>query len=62
VQADSNGARIRVNDAMGRALLRLLADSTGASFRVRGKDGRELVRMEAGEGGFTLMVDTNATQ
>jgi hypothetical protein len=62
VQADSNGARIRVNDAMGRALLRLLADSTGASFRVRGKDGRDLVRMEAGEGGFTLMVDTNATQ
>lgn len=61
VQADSNGARIRVNDAMGRAILRLLADSTGASFRVRSKDGRDVVQMEAGEGGFSLIVDTSAS-
>jgi hypothetical protein len=61
VRADSNGARINVNDALGRALLRLLADSTGASLRVRGKDGRDIVRMDAGESGFTLTVDTAAS-
>jgi hypothetical protein len=60
IRADSSGARIRVNDAMGRAVLRLLADSSGASLRVRGKDGRDLVRMEAGQGGFVLTVDTMA--
>jgi hypothetical protein len=60
VQADSAGAKIRVNDAMGRALVRLLADSQGASLRVRGKDGRDIVRLEAGEGGFSLTVDTSA--
>jgi hypothetical protein len=60
VQADSGGAKIRVNDAMGRALVRLLADSQGASLRVRGKDGRDIVRLEAGGGGFSLTVDTSA--
>lgn len=61
VQADSSGAHILVNDALGRALVRLLADSTGASFRVRGKDGRDVVHMEAGQGGFSLTVDTSAS-
>lgn len=60
LRADSGGARIKMNDALGRALVRLLADSSGASLRVRGKDGRDVVRMEAGEGGFTLTVDTSA--
>lgn len=60
VQADSAGARINVNDAMGRALLRLLADSNGAALRIRGKGGRDVVRMEAGAGGFSISVDTSA--
>jgi len=60
VQADSGGARIQVNDAMGLAVLRMLADSNGASLRIRGKDGREVVRLEAGGGGFSLTVDTSA--
>jgi hypothetical protein len=59
VLANDNGAAIKVNDAVGRVLLRLLADSNGASLRVRGRDGRDLVRMEAGEGGFSLVVDTS---
>jgi hypothetical protein len=62
VKADSHGAQIHINDAMGRALLRLLADSTGASLRVRGKDGKDVLRMEAGQGGFSLTVDTSAAQ
>lgn len=60
VQADSTGARINVNDAMGRALVRLLADSNGAALRIRAKDGRDVVRLEAGQGGFSITVDTSA--
>lgn len=61
IDAGDGHANIRVNDSLGRALVRLLADSTGAALRVRGKDGREIVRMDAGQGGFSLTVDTGAS-
>jgi len=62
VLADSGGASINIDDALGRALFRLLADSTGASMRIRGKDGRDVVRMEAANGSFSLTVDTAAAR
>lgn len=58
--ADRHGAKIRINDELGRAVLRLFADSTGATLRVKGKDGRDIVKLDAGEGGFSLSVDTAA--
>jgi hypothetical protein len=60
VQANDGGARIMVDDAMGQALLRLLADSTGARLHVRGKDGKEIVHLEASQAGFSLVIDTSA--
>jgi hypothetical protein len=58
--AGGDGANLRISDALGRAIVRLLADSSGASLRVRGKDGREIVSLQAGQGGFSLMVDSAA--
>jgi hypothetical protein len=60
LQAGPGAANLHIRDALGRALVRLLADSTGASLRVRGKDGREIVSLQAGKGGFALLVDTTA--
>jgi len=60
INAGDGGANIKVNDALGRALLRLLADSTGAHLRVRDKNGKEIVRMEASEAGFSLVIDSSA--
>lgn len=62
VRTDAGGAGIKIDDALGRAIFRLLADSTGASMRVRGKDGRDVVRMDASGGGFSLTIDTSAAQ
>lgn len=60
INAGDGGANIKVNDALGRALLRLLADSTGAHLRVRDKNGKDIVRMEASDAGFTLVIDSSA--
>lgn len=60
INAGDGGANIKVDDAMGRALVRLLADSTGAQLHVRGRDGKEIVHMEASEAGFSLVIDTSA--
>ncbi len=62
VNAGDGGADVRVNDELGRAILRLLADSTGASLHVRDKNGKEIVRMEAGDGGFSLQIDSAASR
>jgi len=59
IQANDNGANIRINDGLGRAIFGLLADSTGASLRVKGKNGKDIVRMVANDGGFSLVVDTS---
>lgn len=60
IHADQFGARINVQDGLGKALFGLLADSTGANLRVRGKNGKDIVRMEARDGHFSLVVDTSA--
>ena len=60
IQANDNGANIRINDGLGKAIFGLLADSNGAQLHVRGKHGKDIVRMQAGEGGFSLVVDTSA--
>ncbi len=62
VNAGDGGADVRVNDELGRAILRLLADSTGASLHVRDKNGKEIVRMEAGDGRFSLQIDSAASR
>jgi hypothetical protein len=60
IQANDNGANIRINDGLGKAIFGLLADSNGAQLHVRGKHGKDIVRMQAGDGGFSLVVDTSA--
>lgn len=56
--ADHHGANIKVNDELGRAVLRLFADSTGATIRVKDKQGRNIVSFDAGDGRLSLTVDT----
>ncbi len=60
VRSLGDGAAIRIDDALGRAIFRLLADSTGATMRMRGKDGRDIIRMDASAGKFSLTIDTTA--
>ncbi|MEP6573881.1 MAG: hypothetical protein ABJD11_14350 [Gemmatimonadota bacterium] len=54
LQADSNGADVRIDGKNGQSILRLFADSNGAFLRIRDHNGKELVRLRADEHGVAL--------
>lgn len=56
IQANADGAVIRVVDENGRKVVHLTADSQGAVLRVRDENGKDVVNMRANASGLDLKV------